>query len=162
VTIDVPVGTTVSLGAEASLAAPISGQQRRRVAGGTAAFVSRHDDTIISMNLKVGTPFAGRVRTAAIGGFGVALRHTSRAGTFSQGGFSSSPARSPYSDSLTTLVLAATGGVEVAAHVSERVAILVGGRMHFLVDRDRQPFGVVRRGVSSIIVRLGAGVQVRF
>jgi hypothetical protein len=157
--IDVPVGATVSLGAEASLATPISGRQRRRVAGGNAQFVSRHDDTIISMNLKAGTPFASRVRTAAIGGVGVAVRHMSRVGTLGQG-FGSRTTFSPYADSLTSLVPAVTGGFEVAARVSERVAILVGGRVHYLVDNDRDSSGVVRRGVSPVVARLSAGVQI--
>jgi len=36
------------------------------------------------------------------------------------------------------------------------------GRGHLLRDKDRLPDGVVRRGVSSAIVRYGVGAQVGF
>jgi hypothetical protein len=40
------------------------------------------------------------------------------------------------------------------------LAALVRG--HLLRDKDRLPDGVVRRGVSSVIVGYGVGAQVRF
>ena len=160
VMLDVPVGRTVSVGGEASLASSISGEQSARVAEGSAQFVSTHRDTIVSADVKVGS-FAGRVRAAAVGGFGAARRHTSRAGIVGRS-FSTSPGASPFSETLNTWVPAITGGGDVAVHVAERVAILATGRVHILVDNDRQEDGVVRRGVSSMVVRIGAGVQIGF
>jgi hypothetical protein len=151
----------VSIGGEAAFAAPISGEQSARVAGGSAQFVSDHRDSIVSANVKVGTPFAGRVRGAAVGGFGVARRHTSRAGIVAPS-FSTTPRVSPYSETLITWVPAVTGGGDVAVHVAEKVAILATGRVHWLSDDDRQESGVVRRGVSSMVFRIGAGVQIGF
>jgi hypothetical protein len=162
VMVDVPVGEKVSVGGEASLAASISGTQNQRVGSFTnAQFVSRHHDSVISATIKAGMPFAGRVRAAAVGGFGAARRYTSRTGIVAES-FSSTPGSSPYSASLTTWVPAATGGGDAAVHVAERVAIVTTGRVHFLLDNDRREDGVVRRGISSLIVRIGAGVQIGF
>ena len=158
--LDVPAGATVSVGGEATLAASISGTQSQRVGSFTSAeFESRHRDRVFSATVKAGMPFTGRVRAAAVGGFGAARRYTSRTGTV---GSFSTPGISPYSATLTTWVPAATGGVDVAVHVAERVAILGTGRVHYLVDDDRQEDGVVRRGISSLIARIGAGVQIGF
>jgi len=158
--LDVPVGHTVSIGGEASVAASISGQQNQRVAGGSAQFESRHHDTIVSADLKAGMPFAGRVRVAAVGGFGAAWRQTSRSGTLGQG-FGSTTAV-PFNEEVTTVVPAVLGGADLSVRVAEKVAILAGGRVHYLFDDDRREDGVVRRGVSSIVVRVGAGVQIGF
>jgi hypothetical protein len=160
VMLDVPVAPTVGLGGEASLAASIDGEQSARVAGGSARFVSAHRDRILSATVKAGTPFAGRVRAAAVGGFGAARRQTSRAGFVAD--FSPTPAASPYAEALTTWVPAITGGADVAMHVTAKVAILATGRLHVLVDKDRDESGVVRRGVSSVVVRIGGGVQIGF
>lgn len=159
--LDVPVGRTVSIGGEASLAASISGQQNQRVGGFTSAqFESRHHDTIVSADLKAGMPFAGRVRAAAVGGFGVAWRQTSRSGTVAQG--FGSTGTLPFNEKLTTVVPAALGGAELSVRVAQKVAILASGRLHFLFDDDRREDGVVRRGVSSMVLRAGAGVQIGF
>ena len=63
---------------------------------------------------------------------------------------------------LPALVWATTAGLDVAVRVTPKVAILTVGRAHFLVDDDCEPDGVVRRGVSSVVLRAGAGVQFRF
>ena len=126
--------------------------------GETADGVSRHHDSVFSADVKVGTPFAGRVRTAGVLGFDVARRDTDRSGTVS-GGLSPT---TPFNASLSDVVWATTAGLDVSVRVAPKVAILAVGRAHFLVDDDRQPDGVVRRGVSSVVLRAGAGVQVRF
>jgi len=156
--LDVPVGRTVSIGGEASLAASISGQQNQRVSGSSAQFLSRHHDTILSATLKGGMPFKGAVRVAAVGGFGVAWRQTSRSGTLGQR--LGSAAAVPFNEELTTVVPAVLGGADLSVRVAQKVAILAGGRVHYLFDDDRREDGVVRRGVSSIVVRMGAGVQI--
>jgi len=159
--LDVPVGRTVSIGGEASLAAAISGQQSQRVGGFTSAqFRSRHHDTILSADLKAGMPFTSRVRVAAVGGFGAAWRQTSRSGTVGQGFGSTTTV--PFNDQLTTVVPAALGGADLSVRVAEKVSILAGGRLYYLFDDDRQEDGVVRRGISSIVARVGAGVQIGF
>jgi hypothetical protein len=159
--LDVPVAPTVSIGGEASIASSISGEQSARVAEGSAQFVSAHRDTIVSANVKVGTPFRGRLRAAVVGGVGAARRHTSRIGLVADP-FSTRPAASPYAASLTTWVPAISGGGDAAVQVASKVAILATGRVHLLADKDRDHSGVVRRGVSSVVVRIGAGVQIAF
>ena len=52
--------------------------------------------------------------------------------------------------------------VAVAAALTPHVAFLIVGRAHFLADEDRDTSGVVRRGVSSVVLRAGVGVLVRF
>jgi hypothetical protein len=158
--LDVPVGRTVSIGGEASLAASIRGEQSQRLSGGTADFLSRHHDTILSADLKAGMPFTGRVRAAAVGGLGLAWRQTSRSGTVRQE--FGSRATVPFNEKVTTVVPAVLGGADVAVRVAQKVAILAGGRLHYLFDDDRTEDGVVRRGVSSLVVRVGAGVQIGF
>jgi hypothetical protein len=46
--------------------------------------------------------------------------------------------------------------------LGDRAGVVVAGRLHYLLDDDRQDDGVVERGVSSIIFRVGAGLYVRF
>jgi hypothetical protein len=55
-----------------------------------------------------------------------------------------------------------TAGVDLAVVITNYVAVLGIGRLYRLRDADRQADGVVRRGVSSTILRYGAGLSVRF
>jgi hypothetical protein len=59
-------------------------------------------------------------------------------------------------------VWALTAGVDLAVGITNDVAVLGIGRLYRLRDADRQADGVVRRGVSSTILRSGAGLSVRF
>jgi len=158
--VDVVVLPIVSVGGEASLAGDISGTQTQRASGGVNNFVSDHHDHVFSGTVKVGTPFDRRARVSAVGGLGVAQRHTSRTGTTSIG--FPTAVTSPFETTLIDYVLAATVGADVVVALTGRVAILAAGRIHWLKDDDREPDGVVKRGVSSTILRGGAGVLVRF
>jgi opacity protein-like surface antigen len=159
--IDGAVSRRVSLGAEVSLAADVSGTQNQRASGGNNHFVSAHHDTVFSAVLKFGSPASDRVRAAVVGGGGIAQRHTDRSGTFGTS-FAVAPITRPFEETVTDYVWALTAGVDVAAAITGRVAILIAGRFHQLKDDDRQPDGVVNRGVSSRCLRAGAGVQIRF
>jgi hypothetical protein len=46
--------------------------------------------------------------------------------------------------------------------LGSHAGIVFAGRLHYLLDDDRQDDGVVERGVSSVIFRFGAGLHVRF
>ena len=132
VMLDVPVGRTVSVGGEASLASSISGEQSARVAEGSAQFVSSHRDTIVSANVKSDpSPAAfGRRRSAVSAPRGVIPRAPASSADSSRR--HPAPRRIPRHSN--TWVPAITGGGDVAVHVAERVAILATGRLHFLVD----------------------------
>ena len=96
----------------------------------------------------------------AVGGTGVAWRQTNRTGAFR----SNRPPfiSTPVAETLSNAVFAASGGLDGAIALHQRLAILALVRVHLLHDKDRLPDGVVRRGVSSVIVRYGVGAQVRF
>jgi hypothetical protein len=158
--IDFQIGSHASFGGEVSLSGDISGAQTERVSGGSNTVVSDHHDTVFSGVLKVGTPSTGRVHAAAAIGGGFAQRHTERNGTFRKDfpPFTSSPVQ----ETDANVVLAFTVGVDVAVGITEHVALLTVGRLFLLKDNDRQPDGVVHRGVSSTILRYGVGAQIRF
>jgi hypothetical protein len=152
--------SVASLGAELSLAGDISGMQRQRVLGGDNDLVSRHHDTVVSGVVKFKAPPAGPFQINAVGGAGIAWRQTNRTGAFS----SNRPPfmSTPVAETLSNAVLAASGGVDGVIALHQRLAILALVRVHLLGDKDRLPDGVLRRGVSSVIVRYGVGAQVRF
>lgn len=159
--IDGAVSPRVSLGVEVSLAGDISGTQNQRAPGGNNHFVSAHHDTVVSAVLKFGSPAGDRVRASVVGGGGFAQRHTDRSGTFGTD-FAVTPITQPFEETVTDYVWALTAGVDVAAAITDHVAILLAGRFHQLKDDDRLPDGVVKRGVSSRSFRAGAGLQIRF
>jgi hypothetical protein len=49
-----------------------------------------------------------------------------------------------------------------AIRYADHAAVLLAGRLCQLKDDDLKPDGVVKRGVSSTIVRCGGGLQLRF
>jgi hypothetical protein len=150
----------VAFGGEVSLARAISGMQSQRASGGINTFVSEHRDSVFSGTFKVGTPFPAPVRVAFVLGAGVAERHTARTGAFdTQFGLRPSTL---FSETLTDWVLALTVGADLGALLTRHVGLLGIARVHRLKDDDRRPDGVVNRGVSPAIVRLGGGVQLRF
>jgi hypothetical protein len=159
--IDGAISSHFTIGAEVSVAGGIEGTQFQRAGGGSNHFVSTHRDTVLSILLKAGTPAGERVRAAAVVGGGIAQRRTHRVGTFSNE-FSTSPITRPFEDTLTDYVWTLTAGADVAVGITDHVAAVGVGRLYRLKDDDREPFGVVRRGVSSTILRIGAGLQVRF
>ena len=63
---------------------------------------------------------------------------------------------------MSNVVFALTGAVDGVVAAGNRVGIVGLFRLYYLIDDDLLPDGVVRRGVSSVIFRYGAGVQVRF
>ena len=158
--VDAAVGSRVSVGGEVSLAGTISGVQSERVSGGSNSLVSEHRDTVFSGVLKVGTPATARVRGAAVIGGGLAQRHTDRDGT-------SSASIPPFTsgavhETLSDVVWALTVGVDISAGIANHVALFGAGRLYQLKDGDHQADGLVRRGVSSTIVRYAGGLQIRF
>lgn len=156
--VDASLSSTVRLGAEASFARSISGVQRQRAASGNNTFDSRHRDSIVSGVVKVALPVAARVQTAVGGGLGFARRQTERDGVFSP---NVPPfVATPVSQRLSDTVLATTAAFDVAVSLTDHAALLALIRVHYLLDDDRLPDGVVQRGVSSLIFRTGAGARV--
>jgi len=121
--IDGAVSPRVSLGVEVSLAGDMNGTQDQRASGGNNHFVSAHHDTVFSAVLKFGSPAGDRVRVAAVGGGGIAQRHTDRSGTFATS-FAITPITHPFEETVTDYVWALTAGVDVAATITDHVAIL--------------------------------------
>jgi hypothetical protein len=64
--------------------------------------------------------------------------------------------------SLSDAVFTTTFGFDAVLAVSPRTALVWTGRFHLLNDDDRDPCGVVRRGVSSSVARFAGGGQFRF
>ena len=158
--VDALVTPRFTVGGELTWAGDISGEQSQRVPGGSNIFVSDHRDTVISGTVKFSSPRNAAVRAAVVGGAGLARRHTHRVGQF----FSNSP---PFEgpaleETLTSFVPAFTGGVDAAVQLGNRAGVVIASRLHYLLDDDRQDDGVVERGVSSLIFRVGAGLYVRF
>jgi hypothetical protein len=158
--IDGDVSARVSVGGEVSLGSEVRGDQQQRVAGGSNSFSSRHHDTIVSGTVKVTTTNAGPVHVAVVAGAGLGWRHTVREGSFRPNlpPFSTTPVKQTLSDAVFT----ATFGFDAVLAVSPRTALAWTGRVHLLNDDDRDQSGVVRRGVSSRVFRLGGGARFRF
>lgn len=150
----------LTIGAEVSTAAAITGDQSQRTSAATNAFESRHRDTVFSATAKFPVPIGGRLRVAAVGGAGGAWRRTSREGTTAS--LFPPASRSPFSETLSSFVFAYTFGADVTVRLTGRLSILALGRVHKLRDDDRLDDGVVRRGVSSTVYRAGVGGQWRF
>jgi len=149
-----------TIGGEASLAGPITGTQTQRTTASSNAFESRHRDSVFSGVLKFGVPIGSRVRAAAAGGAGGAWRRTVRSGTTAS--IFPPSSRQPFSDTLSDFVFAYTFGGDVQVRLTDRVSALALARWHRLRDNDLQSDGVVKRGISSNIVRYGAGATFRF
>ena len=119
--------------------------------------MSRHHDWIFSAvessivtNIKIS--YCSRRRRR------VARRRTERAGTFVRD--FPPVAAGPVTESLVDDVVALTDNVVA---LTDRYMGIGGlARIYRMVDDDRLPDGVVKRGVSSFIVRYGAGGQFRF
>ena len=158
--IDFAIARNVTVGGEASVAGSISGEQSQRASGATNAFISRHRDSVFSGVLKVGTPVDATLRAAVVVGAGPAYRRTARIGTTAS--IFPPSSRMPFSETVSDFVFAYSIGGDVEVRVARRVGILAVARWHRLKDNDRQSDGVVKRGVSSAIVRYGLGATVRF
>ena len=150
----------LAFGGEVSLASAISGAQSQRASGGSNTFVSEHRDTLFSGIATIGTPLDAPVHLAFVVGGGVAQRHTVRTGAFNPD-FGLRPSIL-IADTLTDWVPAVTVGADLGVALARHVGVVAVARVHKLADDDRTPNGVVKRGVSSTIVRLGGGVQVKF
>jgi hypothetical protein len=150
----------LTIGGELSTAGAISGDQSQRTSTASNAFVSRHRDTVFGATLKFGGAIGGRLRVAAVGGAGGAYRRTARDGTTAS--IFPPASRSPFSETVTNFVFAYTIGADVTFTITDRLAVLAVGRRHQLRDDDRLANGVVARGVSSTIYRVGVGAQWRF
>jgi hypothetical protein len=149
-----------SVGGEFSWASAISGEQSQRVPGGSNVFVTDHRDAVMSVTAKFGSRRDAPVNIALAGGVGLARRHTHRVGQLVN---NSPPFEGPaFEQTLTSVVPAFTGGVDTVVGLGSHAGIVFAGRLHYLLDDDRQDDGVVERGVSSVIFRFGAGLHVRF
>ena len=158
--VDGLVAPRITVGGELSWARPISGEQSQRVPGGSNVFVSEHHDTVLSATVKLTSTRDAAVSAAVMGGAGVARRHTHRVGQLFR---NAPPFEGPaFEETLTTFVPAFTGGVDTVVRLGNHAGVVIAGRLHYLIDDDRQEDGVVERGVSSIIFRFGAGLHVRF
>jgi len=158
--VDRAAARSVAFGGEISLASAISGEQSQRAPGGSNVFVSEHRDTILSATVKIGSPLDAPAHVAFVLGGGVAQRHMTRSGAFNPGfGLRVS---TPFSETLNDWAPAITLGVDLAVSLARRAALFGAARVHALKDDDRLPDGVVKRGVSSTIVRLGGGLQLNF
>ena len=158
--IDADVVSRVGLGGEVSLGADIKARQQQRASGGRSELRSRHHDTIFAGVVKFKALTMERADVAAVLGAGLGWRHTIRVGTFR----SDLPPFStmPVEQVLSNAVFTTTFGFDGAISVSPRAALVWTGRFHVLHDDDREPSGVVRRGVASAIFRFGGGARYRF
>lgn len=158
--VDGPIASRFAVGGELTWARDISGGQSQRVPGGSNVFVSEHHDTVTSATLKFASSHDDVVHVAVMGGAGLATRHTHRAGRL----FRNSPPFEgpPFEETITSFVPAFAGGIDTVVRLGNRAGIVVAGRLHYLLDDDRQDDGVVERGVSNVIFRFGAGLHVRF
>jgi hypothetical protein len=157
--IDFHFTRNTTLGVEASMSGAIVGNQTQRAGTASNAFESRHRDSVFSGTYKFGRSF-GRVRAAAVAGGGLAWRRTARAGT-TQSVFPPS-SRQPFNDTVSDFVLAYSLGGDVSVRLTDRIGVIAIGRWHRLRDDDLQSDGVVKRGISSTIVRFGTGATFRF
>ena len=158
--IDFPFRRNTTIGIEASTSGALVGNQTQRAGTASNAFESRHRDSVFSGTFKFGKSFGSRVRAAAVAGGGLAWRRTARSGT-TQSVFPPS-SRQPFNDTVSDFVLAYSLGGDVGVRVTDRVGVIAIGRWHRLRDDDLANDGVVKRGISSTIVRFGAGATFRF
>ena len=158
--IDADVAARVSVGGEVSLGVEIKGGQHQRALGGSNDLRTRHHDTIFSGVVKFTTLSAGPAHVAAVMGAGLAWRHTIREGSFRPDlpPFGTTPVE----QTLSNAVFTTTVGFDGVIVVSPRTALVWTGRFHLLNDDDREPSGVVRRGVSSRVFRFGGGARFNF
>jgi opacity protein-like surface antigen len=158
--IDFRFRRNTTIGIEASTSGAISGNQTQRAGTASNAFESRHRDSVFSGTFKFGRSFGSRVRAAAVAGGGLAWRRTARSGT-TQSVFPPS-SRQPFNDTVSDFVLAYSLGGDVGVRLTDRLGVIAIGRWHRLRDDDLASGGVVKRGISSTIVRFGAGATFRF
>jgi len=158
--VDVDVSARISVGGEVSLGSELKGNQQQRASGGTNTLRSRHHDTIFSGTVKLTTTNAGPVQVAAVAGVGLGWRHTIREGSFRSDlpPFTTTPVEQTLSDAVFTTTI----GFDGVVALSPRTALVWTGRFYLLNDDDREPSGVVRRGVSSRVFRFGGGGRFRF
>jgi len=150
----------LAVGGEFSWAGDISGNQSQRVPGGSNVFLSNHHDDVMSGTVKFSSRRDAAIHAAAVAGVGLARRHTHRVGQLLR---NSPPSAGPaFEETVTSDVPAVSGGVDTVVRLGSRAGVVITGRLHYLFDDDRQDDGVVERGVSSVIVRVGAGLQFRF
>jgi hypothetical protein len=154
------LGRRISIGGEASLNGNLTGDQAERVPGGVNQLLSRHHDWIFSGVVKAQSSPTSKFHIAAGGGVGIAHRRTERAGMFVRD--FSPVAESPVKEILVDNVVALTGAVDLSFALNRHTGIAGLVRIYRMVDDDRLPDGVVKRGVSSVIVRYGAGGQFQF
>jgi hypothetical protein len=158
--IDFPMGRRMTIGGEASLASALSGEQSQRSSPNTNAFTSRHRDSVFSAVLKFGTARDRLIHAAAAAGAGGAYRRTSREGTTAS--IFPPSVRTPYSATVSNFVLAYSLGGDVDVRITPRIRALALVRWHRLQDDDLSTDGVVKRGISSKILRVAVGAKYEF
>jgi len=148
------------VGGEASVSGDIEARQQQRTSTGANDFRTRHRDAVFSAILKYRLVGIERAYVNGAVGGGVAWRHTVRDGT----GRANSPPFdvSTVHQTLSNGVFAATLGLDGVVMIGLRTGFVFSGRVHLLADRDREPDGVVRRGVASTLVRVGGGARFAF
>jgi hypothetical protein len=158
--VDAPMTSRFAVGGELSWARDISGEQSQRVPGGSNIFLSNHHDTVMSGTVKLGSPRDAAVHAAVVGGAGLARRHTHRVGRLFR---NSPPFEGPaFEETITSVVPAFTGGIDTVVRLGSHAGVVIAGRLHYLLDDDRQDDGVVERGVSGVMFRFGVGLHVGF
>jgi hypothetical protein len=110
--------------------------------------------------VKFGIARERMVHGAVAAGAGGAYRRTAREGTTAS--IFPPSVRSPYTTTVSDFVAALTVGGDVDVRITSRIGALALVRWHRLLDDDRSPDGVVKRGVSSRILRVMAGATYRF
>jgi hypothetical protein len=161
------VTSRISVGTELTGGADIKGRQSELTARSFGTLNGRHSDTVLVGTVKVniftmavpnGRPGAG-LELIGVAGAGPAWRHTEREGLVQElhGG-----TRMGVSEAFSKVVFAGVVGLDAAASISPKAALLVTAQYNILADDDRDSTGLVQTGAGSRIFRFGLGVRFRF
>ncbi len=136
------------------------GEQARRVAGDLLELSAQHRDSLFSAGLAM----ALTDPNVAVSAHGVALAGVARRRTALTGVRRTSfpPSAAPYDETLTDVVPAFGGGVNVVVRLRRNVAIVPSVRAHLIVDDDPPENQPPRRGVGSLVIAGGLGVAIGF
>jgi hypothetical protein len=158
--VGVRVGQWVSLEGEVSLGGTISGPQSQPHAfpdeGWT--FTTSHRDLIMTGQVRIHPArLAGHVSMEPLIGFGFAHGDTQHTNQIRFDGLNR-----PHVEPDVTLNgnwAAVVVGADAALPIAPHVAIVPAARLYALINRDTEP---PQLGIGSVIVRVGAGIQITF
>ena len=141
-----------AFGVEFSPGGTLTAQQSTRI----FTFATRHRDAMLTGVFRF-TPMArqSRVTPIIVIGPGVAFRRTSRVGRLKVA------AMTPHQEELNDVVPALLFGGDLSMRAGRYLAVVPFARAHVLLGGDRAG-GVVNRGVSSLIFRVGVSGEVWF